>query len=249
MTARRVFPLVLVLMSALIAACVPETDLERVGSAGSNDDTELTPIPEDDLPDVHDLEIRVLSIDTHRRAGRVAVEIALAGGSGDDIRLADTARVEWSDGEISNALPLPGANILIESGRSDPDEALEPVRVYLSHVTRHIGTDTDAEVNNDEIITQWGTFPVLGIEPGRRPPGWKLAYQAAGQRWVSEARLIDPEGRVRIGESEDLTFDEDFLPISAVLRFGTAIEDLEEALPMPAEVEVRQAIPEMTVEL
>jgi hypothetical protein len=190
----------------------------------------------------------VLSIDVYRTGGRVSTEIAISGGSGDDIRLADTARVEWSDGEITSALPLPAANILIEAGRSDSDGVLEPVRVYLSNVTRHVGTDTEAEVTADEIVTRWGTFPVLDIEPGQRPPGSKLEYQAAGQRWVSEARLID-EGRFRYAEVEGLSFDDDFVPVSAVLRFGTEFEDLEGALPLPAEIEVRQAVKEYTLEL
>lgn len=250
MNARRVIPVLLLLaLTLLIAACVPESDLERVGGSDSDDDSELTPIPDDDLPPVDDLELRVLSLDTHRTGGRVAVEIAIGAGSNDDVRLADTARVEWSDGEITDALPLPGANIIIEAGRSDSDGMLDPVRVHLSSVTRHVGVDEDAEVTIDEIITSWGTFPVLDIEPGRRPPGWKLEYQAAGQRWVSEARLIDEEGRVQVGESEDLAFANDFRPVSAVLRFGTAVEDLEEELPRPAEVEVRQAIPEISVNL
>jgi hypothetical protein len=250
MTARRLFPvLLLTLVFALIsAACVPETDLERVGSTSNNDDHELIPISEDDLPEVGELELRVLSLDTIRGGGRVAVEIAIGAGSNDDIRLADTARVEWSDGEITNALPLPGANILIESGRGDPDESLEPVRVYLSNVTWHIGTDESAEVTPDEIITELGTFPVLDIDLGRRPPGWKIEYQAAGQRWVSEVRLRD-DGRVRTGEYDDLVFNEDFIPISAVLQFGLEFEDLEEALPLPAEVDVRQAISDMTLDL
>lgn len=249
MPIRRMIPVLLLLaLSLLIVACVPETDLERVAGTSSND-RDLTPIPDEDLPEIDELELRILSLDTYRTGGRVAVEIAIAGARGDDIRLADTARVEWSDGEITNALPRPGANIIVEATRSDPDDALTPVRVYLSNVTRHVGVDENAEVTNDEIITQWGTFPVLGIEEARRPPGWKLEYQAAGQRWVSEARLIDDEGRVRVGESEDFTVDNDFRPLFAVLRFGTAIEDLEAALPMSAHVEVRQAIPEMTVDL
>jgi hypothetical protein len=251
MIARRLLPAFLLLtFSLFLAACVPETDLERIGGTSSNDDSELTPIPENDLPDVDDLELRVLSIDTHRTGGRVAVEIAIGGaGSGDDVRLADTAQVEWSDGELSDALPLPGANIIIEAGRSDSDGELEPVRVHLSNVTRHLGVDEDAEVTSDEIISEFGEFPVIEIEEGRRPPGWKLEYQAAGQRWVAKATLIDEQGRHRIGESEDLIFTEEFAPISAVLRFGTEIEDLETALPMTAHIEVRQAIPEMTVDL
>ena len=250
MTARRLIPVLFLLaFSMLLTACVPESDLERVGGVGNDDTGDITPIAEDGLPEIDELELRVLSVDTHRTGGRVAVEIAIAGGSRDDIRLADTARVEWNDGEITDALPRPGANILIEARRTDSDGVLEPVRVHLSNVTRHVGVDEEAEVTNDEIITRWGSFPVLGIEVGRRPPGWKLEYQAAGHRWVSEARLIDEQGRVRTGEIEDLTFDDAFVPISAVLRFGTAIEDLEAALPMPAEVEVRQAIAEMTVDI
>jgi hypothetical protein len=249
MTARRVIPLLLLLMSFLIAACVPETDLERVGSTSNNDNSELTPISDEDLPEIEDLELRLLSIDTHRRGGRVAVEIAIGAGSDDEIRLADTARVEWSDGEITDALPLPGANILIESVRSDPDEVLVPVRVYLSSVTRHVGTDHEAEVTSEEIITRWGTFPVLDIDLNRRPPGWKLEFQAAGHRWVSEARLRQEDGRIRTGEGDDLVFNEDFVPITAALQFGLEIEDLEEALPLPAEIDVRQAIPEMMLEL
>ena len=251
MSLRRLFPFfVLLSLTVLIAACVPETDLERVGGTADNDDFEHTPIPEDDLPEVEDLELRVLSIETRRTGGRVSVEIAIGGaGTDDEIRLADTARVEWTDGEITDALPLPGANIIIEAGRSDSDGVLEPVRVHLSNVTRYLGVDEDAEVTTEQITTEYGEFPVLGIEEGRRPPGWKLEFQAAGQRWVSEATLIDDQGRHRTGESEDLIFTDEFAPISAVLRFGTEIEDLEEALPMNAEVEVRQAITEMTLDL
>jgi hypothetical protein len=248
MTLRRLFPL-LVLLTVLLAACVPETDIERVGGTSSEEDLDLTMIPESGLPDIEELQLRVLSIDTHRTGGRVAVEIAIGGGSGDNIRLADNARVEWSDGEITDALPLPGANIIIEAGRSDSDGVLSPVRIYLSNVTRLVGVDEEAEVTGDEIITEWGSFPVIGIEEGRRPPGWKLEYQAAGQRWVSQATLIDDQGRHRVGNSEDLTFNEDFAPLTAVLRYGTEIDDLESALPMPARVEVRQAIPEMTLDL
>lgn len=251
MSVRRLFPLPLLLaLTVFIAACVPETDLERVGETAENDDSGLTPISEDGLPGIDDLELQTTSVDTTRSGGQVLVEIAISGaGTDDEIRLADTAQVEWSDGETTDALPLPGANITIESGRSDADEVLEPVRVHLSNVTARVGVDTDAEVTNDEIITEFGTFPVIKIEEGRRPPGWKLEYQAAGQRWVSEATLIDEMGRHRTGESEDLTFTEEFSPISAVLRFGTEIEDLEEALPMNAEVEVRHAITEMTLDL
>ncbi len=251
MSARRLIPLfALLTLTVLIAACVPETDLERVGGTADDAEFEVTPIAEEDLPEVEDLELRVTSIDTARTGGRVSVEIAISGtGTHDQVRLADTAQVEWSDGEVTDALPLPGANIIIEAGRIDSEEVLEPVQVHLSNVTWHLGVDEEAEVSVDEIVTEYGTFPVLGIEQGRRPPGWKLEFQAAGQRWVSEATLIDEQGRHRTGESEDLTFTRDFVPISAVLRFGTEIEDLEEALPMRAEVEVRQAIPETSLDL
>lgn len=249
MTHHRLFSGLLLVASMLVlAACVPESDIERVAGT-SSDDTELDLIPEADLPEIDDLQLRLLSLETYRRAGRVAVEIAIGAGSHDDIRLADTARVEWSDGEITNALPLPGANIIIESSRSDRDEEFFPVRVYLSHVTRFVGTDTDAEVTADEIITSWGTFPVIDIERGQRPPGWKMTYQAAGDRWVGEARLIDDEGRYRYGDSEDMHFTSEFLPVSAVLRFGTEFTDLEDALPMRAEIDIRQAIPNMELEL
>jgi hypothetical protein len=248
MTPRHILPVLLLLMPLVLAGCVPESDLERVAGTNSGDTNDLTAIPEDDLPDVEDLELRVMSVDIYRSGGRVSTEIAISGGSGDDIRLAEAARVEWSDGEITNALPLPAANILIEAGRSDSEGVLEPVRVYLSNVTRHVGTDTEAEVTVDEIVTRWGSFPVLDIERAQRPPGWKLEFQAAGQRWVSEARLID-EGRFRYGEAEDVSFDDDFAPVSAVLRFGTEFEDLESALPLPAEIEVRQAVREYTLDL
>lgn len=249
MTPRRLLSCLLLAASMLVvAACVPETDIERVAGT-SSDDTELELIPEADLPEIDELQLRLLSLDTYRRAGRVAIEIAIGAGSHDDIRLADTARVEWSDGEITNALPLPGANIIIESSRSDRDEEFYPVRVYLSQVTRFVGTDTDAEVTADQIVTSWGTFPVIEIERGQRPPGWKMEYQAAGDRWVAEARLIDDEGRYRYGDSEDLHFTSEFVPISAVLRFGTEFTDLEDALPMRAEIDIRQAIPDMELEL
>jgi hypothetical protein len=250
MNPRGMLPLLLLLSFSLFTgACVPQTDIEReAGNIANDEERDITPIPEEDLPDVEELVVRVLSMETVRGGGRVSVEIALGGETGDDIRLADTARVEWSDGEITDALPHPGANIIIEAGRSDPDEVLEPVRVYLSNVTRSIGTDSEAEVTAEEIVTQWGTFPVLGIEEAQRPPGWRLEFQAAGQRWISEVRVRE-DGLVRTGEGEDLTFDEDFTPLSAVLRFGTAIEDLEGALPLPAEAELRYAIPEVEVEL
>jgi hypothetical protein len=249
MTSRRVlFCLLLMTSMLVVSACVPESDIERVAGT-SSDDTDLELIPDEDLPEINELQLRLLSLETYRRAGRVAVEIAIGAGSNDDIRLADTARVEWSDGEITNALPLPGANVIIESSRSDRDEDLYPVRVYLSHVTRFVGTDTDAEVTADEIVTSWGTFPVIDIDRGQRPPGWKMEYQAAGNRWIAEARLIDDEGRFRYGDSEDLQFTSEFLPVSAVLRFGTEFTDLEDALPMRAEVDIRQAIPDMELEL
>lgn len=250
MTPRSILPALLLLgLSLLIAACVPETDLEReAGSTRSEDEIDLTPVPEDELPEVEELELRVLGMDELRAGGRVSFDIAIAGEQGDDVRLADTARVEWSDGEMSDALPVPGEDIILQVTRSDPDEVLEPVRVYLSHVTWHVGTDSEAEITREGIVTQWGTFPVLGIEEGRRPPGWKLEFQAAGQRWVSEARARE-DGLVRTGEDEDLTFTEDFMPVSAVLRFGTNIDDLEESLPLPAEVDIRYAIPEIELEL
>jgi hypothetical protein len=250
MTARRTFPVLLLLLSLFIVACVPESDLEQVGRTSDNDDHGLSLIPEDDLPEISELQLRVLSIETSRGGGRVAVEIAIGAGNNDEVRLADTAQVEWSDGEVTNALPLPGANILIESGRGDPDEVLEPVRVHLSNVTWHIGTDENAEVTPDEIITEWGTFPILDIELNRRPPaGWNVEYQAAGQRWVSEVRMREEDGRLRTGEYDDLIFNEDLTPISAVLQFGLEFEDLEETLPLPAEADLRQAIPEMTLDL
>lgn len=249
MTPRRLLSCMVLIASMLtIAACVPESDIERVGGS-SGDDADIEMIPEDDLAEIDELQLRLLSLDTYRRAGRVAVEIAIGAGSNDDIRLADTARVEWSDGETTSALPLPGANIIIETSRSDPDEELVPVRVYLSHVTRFVGTDTDAEITSDEIVTEWGTFPVLDIERGQRPPGWKMEYQAAGTRWISEARLIDDEGRYRYGDNEDLQFSSEFVPVSAVLRFGTEFSDLEGDLPMRAEIDIRQAIPEMALDL
>jgi hypothetical protein len=249
MTPRRVLTFLLLLASVLvISACVPESDIERVAGTSSNDnDIELT--PDDALPEIDELQLRLLSLETFRSAGRVAVEIAIGAGSHDDIRLADTAQVEWSDGEITDALPLPGANIIIETSRSDPDEVLEPVRIYLSNVTRHVGTDSEAEVTSEEITTQWGTFTVLGIDRTARPPGWKMEYQAAGSRWIGEARLIDDDGRYRYGDNEDLQFTSEFVPVSAALQFGTEISNLEDALPMRAEVDIRQAIPDMVLDL
>jgi hypothetical protein len=246
---RLVFVLLLALLSLIFAACVPETDLERAaGGRGNDPAADLTPIPEDGLLEVDELQLRVLSIEIRRRGGRVSAEIAIAGGPRDDIRLADTARVEWSDGEITNALPRPGANIVIDGSRNDPDGTLEPVRVYLSNVTRFVGTDEDAEFTIDGIVTQWGTFPILEIDRGSRPPGWKVAYQAAGQRWVTEARVFQ-NGRVRYGDVEGLSFNDDFAPVSATLRFGTEIEDFEDALPLRAEVDIRYAVPEIAVDL
>lgn len=232
-----------------IAACVPESDIEQAaGDRPGEEAAELTPIPEEELPDLPDVDVRVQSVSVQHGAGEAVAEISVTAGSSADLDLADTARVEWSDGEVVDALPIDGESVVIESRRNDPDGVLEPVRLILSDISWQVGTDPEAEIDRDAIQTEWGSFPVLEIESVNRPPGWKLRYQAAGQRWVSAVRAYENR-RARDARSEDLTFDDDFRPVTAALRFDHEVEDLEAALPLPAEVDVRVAVPEIELDL
>lgn len=249
MTARHWRSIAALLLILSLAACVPESDLEQAaGNSPGEDAAELTPIPEDELPDLPDVDIRVQGVSVQHGAAETVAEISVSAGLSADLELADIARVEWSDGEVVNALPLEGESVVIESRRNDPDGELEPVRLILSNLTWLAGTDPEAEIRSDEIETEWGTFPVLEIESVNRPPGWKLRYQAAGQRWVSRVQAYE-NGLARNAGDEDLTFDEDFRPVTAALQFNHEVEDLEAALPLPAEVDVRVAIPEVTLDL
>ena len=245
---RMFFAIATLLALTILSGCVPDSDLDRVSGNGRDDANNLTPIAEDELPAPPELEVRVLGVDIHRTGGRVAAEIAVAGAPGDDMRLGEIARVEWSDGEVFDAVPRMAEGIIIESRRSDPDENLVPVRVYLSSVTRRLGTDENARITPDEIVTEWGTFPVLDIQRVNRPPGWRVDFQAAGQRWVTDGHVWH-EGRVREFEGEDVSFNEEFRPVSGSIRFDHRIEDLAAELPLDAEVDVRIAVPEMTIDL
>lgn len=249
MTARHPLAIVALLLCVLLVACVPETDIDRAAGEQAGDESgDLTPIPESDLPEIPDPEFRVMNVTVQRGGGLTVAEVSIGARSGSSLELADIARVEWSDGEVVDALPLETEGLVVESRRSDPDEALEPVRVVLEDVTYALGTDEAAEIRDGEIETQWGTFPVLDIYSTNRPPGWKLEFQAIGQRWISEA--VAYEGRrARDADGADLTFTEEFRPVMAALQFDHQVQDLEEAMPMQAEVDVRVAVPEVALDL
>jgi hypothetical protein len=250
MPGRALFCVLVLVAAGTLAACVPESDLERA-SGGRNSDRNfgsLTPIPEDGLPAVPDLQLRVLSIDTERSASRVAIMVSLGAGIDDRIEFAGTGTVEWSDGETSNALPIPGGDLLIESRRTDASGEAVPLTLNLANVTWKAGTDENAEIASDQIVTEWGSFPVLSIETASRPPGYWMNYQAVGQRWISRAQ-VRWDGRVYVADGSAGSFDEDFRPITGSLRFGTEFDDMESDLPLRASVDVRVAIPELSLDL
>lgn len=249
MTMRHWYALVPLVLMLLLAACVPETDIERAAGESVGDAAaDLTPIPESDLPELEDVGFRVLGVNVRRGAGETVAEMSVGARNGTDLELADIPRVEWSDGEIVDALPTEGEGLIIESRRTDPEGTLEPVWLILSSVTYALGTDRQAEIRADGIETEWGTFPVLEVDSTNRPPGWKLTFQAAGQRWIEDAQAYE-DSTLREAEGSDLTFTEDFRPVTAALQFDHQIEDLEEAIPLPAEVDIRVAVPEVTLDL
>jgi hypothetical protein len=234
----------------LLAACVPESDLERApgGRVAENEDLTLTPIPEEELPEIAGLELRVAGVSIHRSAGRVTAEISLIAGIDARVEIAGAAKVEWSDGEVSDALPLPVETLLIESRRSDSSETAVPVRLHLTRLSYLAGTDVHGEMTPDEIVTEWGSFPILSVEQARRPPGWDVTYQAAGQRWISRLEVIH-EGRHRPADGEAAPFADGFRPTTGTLHFGLEYEDFEGDLPLVTRVDVRVAVPEVEVEL
>jgi hypothetical protein len=132
--------------------------------------------------------------------------------------------------------------------RSDPTGDVFPIRLYLTNVSWRIGTDDDAEITSEEIVTQWSAFPVLSIETASRPPGFRVTYQAAGQRWVSSA-TVRRDGRAYEVEGRSESFDDEYRPVAGSLRFGPDFTDLEEDLPLSASVDVRVAIGEMEIDL
>lgn len=242
--------LTLVLVGSLIA-CVPESDLERAsGGSGGDDDAarRLTPIPESSLPELPELELRVLSVELERGADRVAAVVTLGAGAEDRIELAGTGTIEWSDGEVTDALPMPAEELTVESRRDDPSGDVVPASLVLSNISWRPAFDPDAEITRDEIITEWGTFPVLSIENASRPPGFHLNYQAAGQRWVSRAE-VRRSGPPEVATGSSGSFDDEFRPLTGSLRFGPEFDDLEADLPLPARVDIRVAVKEMRIEL
>jgi hypothetical protein len=236
-------------LTAILVACIPDSPIDRASGSGNVADAEsLTPIPEDGLPGVPELQLRALSQNIERGANRVAVMISLGAGLHDRVELAGAGKVEWSDGEFSDALPVPGEALLVETRRSDPTGDVFPIRLYLTNVSWRIGTDDDAEITSEEIVTQWGAFPVLSIETASRPPGFRVTYQAAGQRWVSSA-VVRRDGRVFDVEGRAESFDDEYRPVAGSLRFGPDFTDLEGDLPLSASVDVRVAIGEMEIDL
>ena len=253
MPAIRVVPILLVLSLALVvAACVPESDMERAPGGGGSDDqdlADLTPIPEEDLPELTDFELGVGTVDLRRGGNRVTAEIGLSASRDANVRIAGLGEMEWSDGEVTELVPMDGVEMRVESRRSDSSGVAEPVSIVLTNVSRTVGEDSEAEVTHDEIITQWGTFPITSIESASRPPGWRVHYQAAGQRWVSHV-VLRYDSRVVDGDGSVGPFASNYRPQTGSLRFHAGIiDDLESSLPLPAEVEVREAIPRIELDV
>lgn len=256
MNRRSSFITMLLIVSVLVlAACVPESNLESA-PGGANDISaeereeiaSLTPIPESELPELPPLELDVGTVDVTKAAGNITAEITLDAEDRDNLQFAGVSEVEWSDGEVSNALLLTDEGTIFEARRADPGNDVYPVTLQLNKVSRSVGTDADAEITADAITTQWGTFPVLSIEEASRPNGWHLNYQAAGNRWVSSAAIRRDMALLNLEGSAE-AFNPEYRPLLGSLRFGPEFTELEPELPLPAGVEVREAIRELRIDL